>query len=248
MCCRGRGRSMLSQATILAEIFAPCPLGSIACFPHTWALSPSRFFCLLLSYLMVLPLCLEQRLWGYKSNLSHVGRERRVLAGVMLEIPSEVCVSPTPIRSEPWREIPALSWDLDMAHAAQEEFVETSLDLEGTSLPVPGADPEAVPSLPCDHLQSQPPQDRLPQRAALLLPGDPVGNLAEEAAGASVITSAFSLCPDTGWRISPLRRFVALCVAVFPVFAVCFNRGFALTSWGLKPSRKLFTVLLTKSS
>ena len=131
-------------------------------------------------------------------NLSHVGRERQVLAGVILEIPSEVCVSPTLIRSEPWPEIPALGWDLDMAYAAQEEFVETSLDLEDTSLPVPRADPEAVPSLPCSHLQPQPPQDRLPWRAALLPPADPVGDLAEEAAQASAITSTFSLCPDTG--------------------------------------------------
>lgn len=110
----------------------------------------------------------------------------------------EVCVPPTPIRSEPWPETPALGWDLDTAHAAQEEFVETNLDLEGTSLAVPRADPEAVPSLPCDHLQPQAPQDRLPQRAALLPPRDPVGNLAEEAAEASAITSALSLCPDIG--------------------------------------------------
>lgn len=197
---------------------------------------------------MVLPLCLEQRLWGYKSNLSHVGRERQVLAGVMLEIPLEVCVPPTPIRSEPWPEIRALGWDLDVASTAQEEFVETSLDLEGTSPSVPRADPEAVPSLPCSRLQPQPPQHRLPRRAALLLPGDPVGNLAEEATEAAAITSAFSLCPDTGWRISPLRGFAALCVAIFPVFTVRFNSGFALTSWGLKPRGKPFTVLLTKSS
>lgn len=42
-------------------------------------------------------------------------------------------VSPTPFRAEP-----TLGGDLGLAHAAQEEFVGTSVDLEGTSLPVPG--------------------------------------------------------------------------------------------------------------
>lgn len=97
-----------------------------------------QLFYLLLSYLMALPLCLEQRLQGYKSNiLSHLSH-------------SDL---------SPGLKTPILGGDLGMAHAAQEEFVETSVDLEGTSLPVPRADPEAVPSPPCDWL---------PWRAALL--------------------------------------------------------------------------------
>lgn len=110
--CVAAGQQLF-QAMILAAISTPCPIGSTLCFPHTWALSPSRFFYLRLSDLIFSPLCLEQRLWGCKSNFAHVGREGRVLAGVMLEIPSEVCVPPAPIRSEPSSEIPFLGWDLD---------------------------------------------------------------------------------------------------------------------------------------
>lgn len=120
-----------------------------------------------------------------------------MLAGVRLEIPWEVCVPPTPIRSEPWPETPTLGWDLGTAHTAQGEFVETSLDLEGPSLAAPGADPQAVlpalPLSPAPGTAGQAPAEGCPPAA-----GDPVGNLAEEAAEASAITSAFSLCPDTG--------------------------------------------------
>lgn len=59
-------------------------------------------------------------------------------ASVMLEIPLEVCVPPTTIRSEPWPKAPTLSWDLDTVHAAREEFAETSLDLKAPPSLSPG--------------------------------------------------------------------------------------------------------------
>lgn len=64
-----------------------------------------QIFYLLLSYLMALPLCLEQSLQGYKSNiLSH---------------PPHSDLSPS-------LKTPTLGGDLGLAHAAQEEFVEAS--------------------------------------------------------------------------------------------------------------------------
>lgn len=73
-------------------------------------------------------------------------------------------VSPTPFRAEP-----TLGGDLGLAHAAQEEFVGTSVDLEGTSLPVPGqiwrlspAHPGCLPALLlCWDTQGQTLQKRL---------------------------------------------------------------------------------------
>lgn len=59
-------------------------------------------------------------------------------AGVMLEIPSEVCVPPSPVSSDPWPKAPTLNWDLDMVHAAWEEFEERSLDLKAPPCLSPG--------------------------------------------------------------------------------------------------------------
>lgn len=84
-----------------------------------------QIFYLLLSYLMALPLCLEQSLQGYKSNI--------------------YLVSPTHSDLSPSLKTPTLSGDLGMAHAAQEEFVEASVDLEAPSACL-WADLEAVPS------------------------------------------------------------------------------------------------------
>ena len=66
-------------------------------------------------------------------------------------------VSPTPFRAEP-----TLGGDLGLAHAAQEEFVGTSVDLEGTSLPVPGQIWRLSPALLlCWDTQGQTLQKRL---------------------------------------------------------------------------------------
>lgn len=97
-----------------------------------------RIFYLLLSYLMALPLCLEQRLQGYKWNiLSH------------------------PPRSDlsPGLKIPTLAGDLGMAHAAQEEFVGSD-DVEGISLPIPGQiwrlSPNLAPMESCPPVPGHP--------------------------------------------------------------------------------------------
>lgn len=59
------------------------------------------------------------------------------------------------------------------------------------------------------------------------------------------LSSVFAWTQDKDFFLSGI---VALCVAVFPVFAVCLSCEFSYTRRGLEPRRKLFTVLLTKSS
>lgn len=105
-----------------------------------------QIFYLLLSYLMALPRCLEQRLQGYKWNvLSH----------------------PPPSDLSPGLKTPSLGGDLGMAHGAQEGFVGTRGDLEGTSLSVPGQNCRLSPACPgtasllCWDTQGETLQERL---------------------------------------------------------------------------------------